>query len=197
MTIKTVILIGDSIRLGYQAVVQQQLAGTAEVWGPEMNGGDSRKILDHLDAWVIARRPDLVHINGGLHDIKTPFDSDARAVPLPQYQANVREIFTRIRRNTTAAVIWATTTPVNYAWHHANKDFDRFEADVDAYNAAAVAVAREFDVPVNDLHAAVIAAGRDALLLPDGVHLTDSGYALLGAAVARAVLDVIRCYNAA
>ncbi len=184
MTLKTVILIGDSIRLGYQSVVQRQLAGAAEVWGPEKNGGDSRKILDYLDAWVIARRPDVVHLNCGLHDIKTSFGSDVRAVPLSQYQANLREILARIRQNTTSVIIWATTTPVNYAWHHANKDFDRFEADVDAYNVAAADVAREFAVPLNDLNAVVAAAGRDSLLLPDGVHFTDPGYALLGATAA-------------
>lgn len=187
MTTKSVILIGDSIRMGYQAVVQQQLAGPAEVWGPAKNGGNSQNVLDYLDAWVIARRPDVVHLNCGLHDIKTPFGSNARAISLSQYQTNLREIFTRIRRNVTGAIIWATTTPINYARHHANKDFDRFEADVDSYNAVAVDVAREFEIPINNLHAVVVAAGRDRLLLPDGVHFTAPGYALLGATVAGVV----------
>ncbi|MBN2004000.1 MAG: SGNH/GDSL hydrolase family protein [Anaerolineae bacterium] len=186
MISKSVILIGDSIRMGYQAVVQQQLAGLADVWGPEMNGGDSRKVLNYLDDWVLIRRPDVVHLNCGLHDIKTPFGSDDCAIPLPQYRANLCEILTRIRRS-AADIIWATTTPVNDAWHHANKDFDRFEADVDAYNAVAVAVAHEFEVPINDLHAVIVAAGRDALLLPDGVHFSEAGYTLLGETVAHAI----------
>ena len=42
---KSVILIGDSIRLGYQGVVRQELAGTAQVWGPAENGRDSREAI--------------------------------------------------------------------------------------------------------------------------------------------------------
>ena len=84
-------------------------------------------------------------------------------------------------------VIWATTTPVNEAWHHAQKPFDRFEADVMAYNAAASEIASQLGVPIDDLYGIVTAAGRDRLLLPDGVHFTQDGYRLLGKAVADAI----------
>ena len=52
---KKVILVGDSIRMGYQASVVKELEGVAEVWGPEQNGGNSANILAHLDEWVIAK----------------------------------------------------------------------------------------------------------------------------------------------
>jgi hypothetical protein len=67
---KQIILIGDSIRMGYQPTVQQILADQAQVWGPVENGGNSHNVLTHLDAWVIQRQPDIVHLNCGLHDIK-------------------------------------------------------------------------------------------------------------------------------
>ena len=35
----TVVLIGDSIRMGYQPFVTEALAGEAEIWAPEENGG--------------------------------------------------------------------------------------------------------------------------------------------------------------
>ena len=38
---KAVILIGDSIRMGYQETVREQLGGRAGVWGPAENGGTS------------------------------------------------------------------------------------------------------------------------------------------------------------
>lgn len=181
---KHVVLIGDSIRMGYQRVVRRELDGLVDVWGPEQNGGNSQNVLVHLDSWAITRQPDIIHVNCGLHDIKTPFDSTARAIPLAQYQANVRRILARLRNETQATVIWATTTPVNHAWHHENKDFDRFEADVEAYNAAATAIAVETGCPVDDLYSVIIAAGRDEKLVPDGVHFNGQGYDLLGAAVA-------------
>jgi len=65
-----VVLIGDSIRLGYQETVAQELAGRAQVWGPPENSGDSVNVRRHLEEWVLSRRPTVVHLNCGLHDIK-------------------------------------------------------------------------------------------------------------------------------
>lgn len=180
---KSVILIGDSIRMGYQPIVQRELDGLAEVWGSAENGGNSQNVLEHLEVWALSRDLDIVHVNCGLHDIKTPFDSDARAIPLAEYRANVRTILSRLQTETQAVVIWATTTPVNHERHHQNKDFDRFEADVDAYNAAATTIATELGIPVNDLFSVVMRAGRDEHLVPDGVHYTGPGYERLAAAV--------------
>ena len=66
------------------------------------------------------------------------------------------------------------------------------EEEVAAYNAAAVRVAGELGVPVNDLHAVIMAAGRDELLTQDGVHFTAEGSRLLGKAVAATVTPLVR-----
>ncbi len=184
---KRVILIGDSIRMGYQQVVVDRLAGEAEVLYPQQNGGNSRNVLEHLDEWVLALRPDVVHLNCGLHDLKKDFGSDQAAVPLDDYQANLEAILARIRGETHACLIWAATTPVNEDWHHRNKGFDRFEADVVAYNRVAAEICQRLGVPIDDLYQVVMGAGRDRLLLPDGVHFNADGYALLGETVAEAV----------
>jgi len=181
---KQIILIGDSIRLGYQDVVRRELGAYANVWTPDENGRDSRNVLAHLDEWLIARQPDLAHINCGLHDLKREFGATTHQVPRDEYALNVRQILTRAQRETRARIIWATTTPVNQAWHHANKEFDRFEADIVAYNETANAIARELGVVINDLNAVIPPAGRDALLLPDGVHFQPAGYERLGKTVA-------------
>ena len=179
-----VVLIGDSIRMGYQEVVRRALAGAAEIWSPEQNGGTTRNVLDHLEEWVIDQQPDVAHLNCGLHDVKKEFGAAETAIPLLPYEDNVRQILQRVQRETGAAVIWATTTPVNETWHHQNKGFDRFEADVEAYNQVAVRLAGELGVPVNDLFGLITRSGRDEYLTPDGVHFTDEGSALLGQAVA-------------
>ncbi len=184
---KTTVLIGDSIRIGYQEGVRERLAGTADVWGPTENGGDSRNVLAHLPEWVLEREPDLVHLNCGLHDIKRQFGAEENAVPLPEYRRNVREMLERILGRTGATALWATTTPVNQQWHHRNKGFDRFERDVEAYNDAAVAVCRELGVPLDDFYGEVMRAGRDELLLKDGVHFSPEGSALLAEKAASAV----------
>jgi lysophospholipase L1-like esterase len=113
-------------------------------------------------------------------------------VPLEEYRANVTQIFRRIRGETDATLIWAATTPANEQRHHATKGFHRFDADVLAYNGAAAEIARGMGIPINDLFDVVTRAGRDTLLLDDGVHFAQAGYELLGKAVA----DFIRaCFR--
>ena len=181
-----VVLIGDSIRMGYQDHVASQLAGRAEVWVPEENGGDSRNVLAYLNQWVLARQPDLVQVNCGLHDLKRAFGAESE-VPLAEYEGNVRQILQKLQRELNGAVVWATTTPVDENWHHQNKGFDRLEADVEAYNAAARAVAVDLGVPIDDLFAVVEREGKARLLTQDGVHFTAEGSQLLGRVVAECV----------
>ena len=69
--------------------------------------------------------------------------------------------------------------------------FDRFTADVDAYNSVALDLATAEDVPVNDLHAVIESADRTHLLQEDGVHFSEEGSRLLGDAVAEFVGPLI------
>ena len=96
------ILIGDSIRMGYQADVIRELTELADVWAPTQNGGNSANILQHLDEWIISRSPDVVHINCGLHDLKKDFDAAELAIPINQYESNLRAFLGRIWRKPIA-----------------------------------------------------------------------------------------------
>lgn len=187
---KQVVLVGDSIRMGYQEVVARELADVAEVWGSSDNGGTSSNVLARLDAWLADRNPDVVHINCGLHDIKKPLNTDNIETPLETYESNLRKVLQRLKDSGTK-VIWATTTPVNGEWHHATKGFDRWEADVEAYNAVAVKVAGDLEIPINDLFAVVTDAGVNDVLTPDGVHFKPEGSELLGKVVAQRIRETL------
>lgn len=184
------ILVGDSIRLDYQPLVQPLLADILLVSGPAGNGGNSRELLADLDARAIRANPAVVHMNCGLHDIKREPGSNATAVPIAEYEDNLSRIFSRLQRETSARLVWATTTPVDDARHAAHKPFGRRLADVVAYNAVACRVARDCGIAVNDLYAVVMAAGADRLLLPDGVHFTPDGRRVLAEAVAGCIRDL-------
>jgi lysophospholipase L1-like esterase len=195
---KQVTLIGDSIRLGYEARVRQALAGIAAVWGPPENGAHTTNLLVHLHLWVLNRqpRPDVVHINAGLHDLKTIwYGGQESIVPVEHYRRNVEILLRAIRERTTAKVIWATTTPVIFERAHAahapSNDFDRFDEYVVSYNIAATQVCKRLGVPVNDLYSAVATAGKEQLLGEDGVHFTPAGQQLLGQAVAAKIREVL------
>ena len=124
-----VVLIGDSIRIGYAPLVAKQLDGKATVISEKANGEDSGNVLRHLDEWVIKEKPDVVHINAGLHDLK--LKDRTYQVALGEYQKNLKTILERIRKETKAKIIFATTTPIVDNLHAQRKaGFDRFEADV-------------------------------------------------------------------
>ena len=190
MTKKSTVLIGDSIRMGYQDHAARELADQVEIWVPEQNGGDSRNVLAHLDEWVLSRKPDLVHVNCGLHDLKRAF-GEGQNVPLEEYGQNVRQILARIQNELVGIVVWTQTTPVDEKLHHQHKGFDRFEADVDAYNEVARSVAVDLGVPIDDLFAVVEREGKARLLIPDGVHFTEEGSQALGRAVAACVREYL------
>ena len=65
---KKVALIGDSIRMGYQDVVAQQLATRGLVWGPHWDGYTSADLLDYIEE-TLAQKADIIHVNCGLHAI--------------------------------------------------------------------------------------------------------------------------------
>jgi len=185
-----VTLIGDSIRMYYTPIVRRELEGYAEIDSSGQNGGTSRNVLLKLEDFVLSRepKPDLVHVNCGLHDLARERNgSGAPRVSVAEYEANVACILRTIQKRTGAAVVWATTTPVNEAWHTARKEFERLEADVDVYNAAALRAAYSVGVPVNNLFGLVMANDRDKLLTDDGVHYKDEGSELLGKAVAAVI----------
>ena len=187
---KKVILVGDSIRMGYEPVAVRELKGWAEVI--EMGGvqgGNTRNVLAHLDEWVTSRDPDIVHFNAGLHDMARDLGpGPENRVPLDEYRANLERILQTLQRETRAALVFALTTPVDLGRQLAvAKAVNRTAEDVAAYNAAAREVTAGTGVALNDLHAAVVEGGAAELLDEDGVHFTAAGNEVLGRAVAAAV----------
>jgi len=185
-----VVMVGDSIRGGYQPVVERRLESLAEIVGP--GGSTSRAVVENLDAWVIARQPAVVHLNCGLHDCYIEPNGELR-VAIGEYRTNLEKIFERLKRETRAHIIWATTTPVNQQRQATSQPPNgygrlvRRNSDVDAYNAASVEIARRHGIEIDDLHGVVTRAGRDEQLGPDGIHFTAAGYELIGQAVAETI----------
>ncbi len=67
-----VLLIGDSISMGYTLPVRRALEGQANVHRIPANGGDTKKGLQLLDGWLGDGHWDIIHFNFGIHDRKTP-----------------------------------------------------------------------------------------------------------------------------
>ncbi|CAK8996883.1 Lysophospholipase L1-like esterase [Durusdinium trenchii] len=189
-----VVLVGDSIRLSYASKVEEALHGEAVVISPKANGGDSSNVLKRLEQWVIREQPDVVHFNCGIHDTKKFKSSGAFQVSAEQYEANLREIINQIRAKTNATVLFATTTPIldeRAAKTRSERDYTLNGASVAQFNAIALKVMQELNVPVNDLNAALSEADQPVgtLIGADGVHLTPSGRDLAGRTVAEFIQE--------
>ena len=184
---KKVVLIGDSIRMGYQDVVAQQLAAYAVVWGPHWDGYTSTSLLSNLEE-ALAQKADIVRVNCGLHDIIRHHDAQQNRVPLAQYCENVEQILRQFARGGPETVIWATTTPIDEEKQHKVQPFYRFQSDIEAYNAEVCGISTRLGVRVDDLCTTMGEARPEEYFTEDGVHFTEEGYRLLGETVAHAIV---------
>ncbi len=185
-----VLLLGDSISIGYMLDVRQQLAGEANVWRPATNCGPTTRGLEQLDHWIADTKWDVIHFNFGLHDLKymgpgganlvDPEGQDShQQVPIDQYAANLKQIAQRLKQ-TGATVIWCETTPVPVGSR------GRVPGDAKKYNQAAAEVMSSLGgIRINPLydHALENAQQKTA-----DVHYTPAGSAKL----AEQVADTIR-----
>lgn len=182
-----VLLIGDSISIGYTREVRELLKGVANVQRPAENCGPTVWGLDRLDAWLGQGKWDVIHFNFGLHDLKyldaegkyiTPGPGDRPVATPEQYAENLRALIKRLKK-TGARLIFATTTPVP------GESLGRVEESERAYNTAALAVMQQTGVAVDDLWS--YARAHPDLQLPHNVHFTPEGSTALAHEVATSV----------
>jgi acyl-CoA thioesterase-1 len=179
-----VLLIGDSISIGYTLPTRARLQGQANVHRIPVNGGPTIRGLESLDQWLGNSKWDVIHFNWGLHDLRF-MDDGKHQVAIDAYERNLRALVERLER-TGAILIWASTTPVP----DAEVTPPRKSSDVVVYNAAAKRVMDERRVRINDLY--TFALPRLATIqLPANVHYTDPGYDVLAERVAASIREVL------
>src|SRR5262249_10720902 len=65
-----VLLIGDSISVGYTVPVRELLKSKANVHRILTNGGPTVNGVQHISEWLGSGKWDVIHFNWGLHDLK-------------------------------------------------------------------------------------------------------------------------------
>ena len=187
---KTVFLMGDSIRMGYDRYVRDALAGEAAVYYPSENCRFAQYTLRNAHDWIEKEcQPecvDVVHWNAGLWDVARLF-GDEPLTPIGQYASLLERIVLRIRKVCpNAAQIFALSTPIVEARYEQPERFMRYNAEIEAYNRAAQETMERLGVPVNDLYAAACALPESAWSDPTHLH-TPLGTQTLGDAVVNAI----------
>jgi lysophospholipase L1-like esterase len=190
-----VLLIGDSISIGYTLPVRAALEGVANVHRIPTNGGPTSKGLEHIEAWIGRSKWDVIHFNWGLHDLcyrhpksKTQGSRDkvngTVTHTVEEYSANLEKLVLQMKK-TGSRLIFATTTPVPEG------EAGRKVGDDLRYNKAARAVMKKHGVSINDLHAIVAGKMGQFGTRPGNVHFKPEGSSLLARQVARAVKEAL------
>ena len=191
-SLPNVLLIGDSISIGYTLPVREQLKGKANVYRPPVNCGATIRGVEQIDEWLGDTDWSVIHFNFGLHDLKyvdadgkmaSPPESGTQFVPIEDYEPNLDRIVTRLER-TRAHLIWCSTTPVPEGSN------GRIKGDADRYNEAASRVAASHNLAVDDLYSFAYAR-LGSIQLPANVHFTEDGSAILGGQVVTTIATAL------
>lgn len=185
-----VLLIGDSISIGYTVPTRNELKGTANVHRPLTNCGPTTRGLEQIDRWLGDRTWDVIHFNFGLHDLKfmgrdggnladPNAEGSHRQVELEAYEENLDRIVARLKK-TGAKLIWRNTTPVPPGCQ------GRITGDELRYNEAAARVMKKYDVATHDLYTFAFER-MEQLMRKENVHFTPDGSKALAVEVARVI----------
>ncbi len=191
-----VLIIGDSISIGYTRMVRAKLVGKANIYrpmagkGPD-NCGDTTIGLAKIDGWLGKQKWDVIHFNWGLWDLcyrnptsknqgnRDKINGKVSSSP-EEYEKNLEQLVTRLKA-TGATLIWASTTLVPAG------EVGRFVGDDVKYNAIAARVMKKNGIDTDDLHALTKDfAGKFSVSAGD-VHFTVAGYDAIATQVAQSI----------
>ncbi len=167
-----VLLIGDSISIGYTLPLRTALDGIANVHRPPENCAHTWKALESIDRWLGTGDWDVIHFNWGLHDLKyvnaegglADPDEGKQVSTLAEYQQNLETLVVRLKQ-TGAKLIWRPTTPVPEG------AAGRVPEDLPKYNGAALRVMERHGIEVDDMNGFISEEGIPHVR-PDNVHFS-------------------------
>ena len=193
-----VLILGDSISIGYTPHVKRLLKGKANVFRPTNAKGRPENCagtvngIKQIDRWLAANggQWSVIHFNFGLHDLKrvnakTKKNSNNPDDPYQSnpdlYKKQLTEIVKKLLA-TKAKLIFATTTPVPAGGVKPYRSVD----DPEKYNLIAKQIMKEHHIEVNDLFAFADPKMKE-IQIPVNVHFTKKGSEALGKKVVEAI----------
>ncbi len=188
-----VLIIGDSISIGYTNDVKKLLAGKADVQRIRGNGQHTTTGVAKIDAWLGEQKWDVIHFNWGLWDLcyrhpeskvqgRRDKVNGTLTTTLADYETNLKKIVARLKK-TDAKLIWAATTPVPA------DEAGRIQGDAVKYNAVAKKIMDASDIAIDDLHSHILPQQAKYQTAPGNVHFVPAGSRFLAEKVAESILQ--------
>ena len=203
---KTVLLIGDSIRLGYQQRVAELLGDNVQVLAPGENCRFTKYCLWGMHAWMEGwgnPHVDLVHWNTGIWDLHRATADGKLFSSVEEYVRDNERMYYQMR-SYTDRLVWATIIPGGPALDQhrpvnalinsdeppasiplvtVQKEWNR---DVCRYNEAARRMYESHGVVINDLYQTLL-PDLNNNLADDGIHTSELGTERLAQQVATVI----------
>ena len=186
---KKIVLIGDSIRMGYCEYVKNALSDVAEVYYPPENCRYAVNVLRFMGEWKSKGNwpsdVDMVHFNAGLWDVLRVHDGEMLST-YEYYKYTIERVGKLMRRLfPTAKLVFATSTAIV---EMPNKK--RFNKDIEEFNAAAIEVLSPLGIEINDLYA--ITKNIAPECRSDETHFNnDPGRSVVGGAVVNYITSAL------
>ncbi|MFT6747276.1 MAG: hypothetical protein ACJAZ2_001626 [Glaciecola sp.] len=183
-----ILIIGDSISMGYTPYVKNQLRKKARVYHNSGNAQHTTKGLKNIEHWVTKEKWEIIQFNWGLWDIcyrdnkrKYPDNKDKIngiiTTSKLEYANNLDSIVSLIQNSTQAQLIFVTTTFVPA------ENIGRYSNDVILYNDTAKTIMNKHEVIVNDIYQKSKSIHDQFSFKEDDVHFSSTGYKMIGAHV--------------
>lgn len=189
---KKVVLIGDSIRMGYDKYVRASLKNSAEVFYPSENCRFAEYVLRYAHDWKNTGNwgsdVDLVHWNAGLWDVLQLF-GDEPLTSSSYYKECIVRIDKRLRMLfPKAKIVFATST--NVSEKMSVPEFTRHNSVICKYNETAIQALKTTDTVINDLYS--LTETFPDSYRSDWVHFyTPSGTKIIGDKVLSVICEVL------
>ena len=178
-----VLIIGDSISIGYTARVRKLLDGKANIHRPKTNCRWSAFGNENILKWIGDEKWDLIHFNFGLWDWYG-WKQENKSTP-ESYAKSLEGVVQKLK-STGAKLVFAVTTPPCIGPEKKVK-FIVSEERAEEFNRAALAVMKKHGVLINDLYSLIAKDRAKYQLGENDVHYNDAGRDLLAAQVSKII----------
>lgn len=178
---KEILIIGDSISIGYTPFVQKYFSKKANVAHNFGNAQHTGTGLKKIEEWLGDKHWDVIQFNWGLWDMcyRHPDSKEygnrdkingKPEYTIDEYALNLDSLVTILKKKTHAKLIFVTTTyvPLN--------EPGRRVKDVKRYNNTAKKIMKKHNIQVNDIYTESIAIHNKYGKGSKDVHYSATGY---------------------
>ncbi|MFI3267120.1 MAG: SGNH/GDSL hydrolase family protein [Rikenellaceae bacterium] len=168
--LSNVLIIGNSISIGYTPFVREILTDVSNVYRVPNNAGSTKFGLENIKFWLGNIDWDVIHVNFGLHDLKYTITQKNQDVPPAKYEENLRKLLQYLLDNTNAKIVWAMTSFVP-----SEVSPRRDMGDDKLYNDIAYKVLKDFpEIIIDDQY--TLTKNNPDNQTPHNVHFSPAGY---------------------